>query len=43
MRLSSMKRKHQLTQELQEGQRQKLQQPLKNEKPGHRLCGRQMS
>jgi hypothetical protein len=29
VRLSSMKRKHQLTQELQEGQHQKLQWPLK--------------
>jgi hypothetical protein len=40
--LSSMKRKHQLTQEQQVGQRQKLQWPLKNERPGHILRGRHM-
>jgi hypothetical protein len=33
VRLSSIKRKHQLTQELWEGQRQKLQRPLKTK--GH--------
>jgi hypothetical protein len=43
VRLSSLKRKHQLTQELQEGQRQKLQWPLKNEWPSHRLRSRHMS